>query len=85
MKPIHTFTVVPALPDRLQRLRDLAYNIVTHSGPGAGLYLEFLPYTQEQGGLERLGLHVCQATPGQAAARLRAALQAWPGRSFRKD
>ena len=65
--------------------RDLAYNIVTHSGPGAGLYLEFLPYTQEQGGLERLGLHVCQATPGQAAARLRAALQAWPGRSFRKD
>ena len=28
MKPIHTFTVVPALPDRLQRLRELACNIL---------------------------------------------------------
>jgi starch phosphorylase len=28
MKPIHTFTVVPALPDRLHRLRELAYNIL---------------------------------------------------------
>ena len=28
MKPIHTFTVVPALPDKLQRLRELAYNIL---------------------------------------------------------
>ena len=28
MKPIHTFTVVPALPDKLQRLREMAYNIL---------------------------------------------------------
>jgi len=28
MKPIHTFTVIPALPDKLQRLRELAYNIL---------------------------------------------------------
>lgn len=28
MKPVHTFTVVPALPDKLQRLRELAYNIL---------------------------------------------------------
>jgi len=28
MKPIHTFTVVPALPDKLERLRELACNIL---------------------------------------------------------
>ena len=27
MKPVQTFTVVPSLPPRLERLRDLAYNL----------------------------------------------------------
>jgi starch phosphorylase len=27
MKPVHTFTVVPKLPESLQRLRELAYNL----------------------------------------------------------
>ncbi len=27
MKPVHTFTVIPRLPESLERLRDLAYNI----------------------------------------------------------
>src|SRR5665811_1698412 len=27
MRPIRTFTVVPALPPRLERLRELAYNL----------------------------------------------------------
>ena len=51
--------------------RQIAYNVVTHNGPGAGLYFEFLPYTQETGGFEHLGLIICQANPGQAAAELR--------------
>jgi galactose-1-phosphate uridylyltransferase len=54
--------------------KEIAYNIVTHNGPGAGLYFEFLPYTQEMGGFEHLGLFVCQGSPGDAANRLRAYL-----------
>lgn len=55
----------------LEMSRPIAYNVVTHNGPGAGLYFEFLPYTQELGGFEQLGLYVCQSTPTEAAARLR--------------
>lgn len=51
--------------------RELAYNVIANNGPGAGLYFEFLPYTQEIGGVEHLGLFVCQELPERAAARLR--------------
>ncbi len=51
--------------------REIAYNVVTNNGPGAGLYFEFLPYTQEIGGVEHLGLFVCQELPQRAAARIR--------------
>ena len=51
--------------------REIAYNIVAHNGPGAGLYFEFLPYTQEQGGFEQLGLSVCQADPFRTADQIR--------------
>ena len=51
--------------------REIAYNVITHNGPGAGLYFEFLPYTQEFGGIERLGLSVCQANPLAACIHLR--------------
>ena len=51
--------------------RETAYNVITNNGPGAGLYVEFLPYTQEIGGVEHLGLFVCQELPERAAARLR--------------
>ena len=51
--------------------KEIAYNVITNNGPGAGLYFEFLPYTQEIGGVEHLGLFVCQELPEQAAARLR--------------
>ncbi len=54
--------------------RELAYNVVTHNGPGNGLYFEFLPYTQEMGGFEHLGLYICQGDPEQAAAQIRAHL-----------
>jgi galactose-1-phosphate uridylyltransferase len=55
--------------------KEVAYNVVTHNGPGAGLYFEFLPYTQETGGFEHLGLLVCQGNPQDAAARIRRHLE----------
>jgi galactose-1-phosphate uridylyltransferase len=51
--------------------RELAYNVIAHNGPGAGIYFEFLPYTQEAGGFEHLGLYVCQQSPKTAAVRMR--------------
>lgn len=51
--------------------KQVAYNVITHNGPGAGLYFEFLPYTQEQGGLEQLGLSICQMEPYQSAQKIR--------------
>jgi galactose-1-phosphate uridylyltransferase len=51
--------------------KEIAYNVITHNGPGAGLYFEFLPYTQEMGGFEHLGLFVCQGNPQDAADRIR--------------
>ncbi len=47
--------------------RDIAYNVLFHTGPGAGIYIEFLPYTQETGGMEQQGLWVCQDTPQGSA------------------
>jgi galactose-1-phosphate uridylyltransferase len=55
--------------------REIAFNVINNNGPGAGLYVEFLPYTQEIGGVEHLGLFVCQALPEQAAAHLREVLR----------
>ncbi len=54
--------------------KDTAYNVVTHNGPGAGLYFEFLPYTQETGGFEHMGLLVCQGNPEGAATVIRQCL-----------
>ncbi len=54
--------------------RELAYNVLTNNGPGAGLYFEFLPYTQESGGAEHLGLFACQELPERAAAHVRETL-----------
>jgi galactose-1-phosphate uridylyltransferase len=50
--------------------KEIAYNILTHNGAGAGLYFEFLPYTQILGGLERMGLYICTELPDVAARRL---------------
>lgn len=54
--------------------REIAYNVVVHNGPGAGLYVEFLPYSQEIGGMEHLGLWLCQRWPETAVADLRRTL-----------
>jgi galactose-1-phosphate uridylyltransferase len=63
---------IRAMRDIMPRVgREIAYNVVINNGPGAGLYVEFLPYTQETGGVEHLGLVVCQELPERAASRLR--------------
>jgi galactose-1-phosphate uridylyltransferase len=49
----------------------VAYNVTLSNGPGAGLYCEFLPYTQETGGFEHLGLWVCQDSPKRVAPHMR--------------
>ncbi len=46
--------------------REPAYNIVFNTGQSgnhSGIYVEFLPYTQETGGFEHSGLYICQGTP----------------------
>jgi galactose-1-phosphate uridylyltransferase len=55
--------------------RELAYNVITNNGPGAGLYFEFLPYTQETGGMEHLGLYSCQGNPSLMTERIRSILK----------
>jgi hypothetical protein len=55
--------------------RETAYNVTTNNGPGAGLYFEFLPYTQEFGGFEHLGLFVCQGNPQNTATQIREFLE----------
>lgn len=55
--------------------KEVAYNITTNNGPGAGLYFEFLPYTQEIGGLEHLGLIICQGNPSDSANHIRNILE----------
>lgn len=51
--------------------KEEAYNVTVNNGPGAGLYLEFLPFTQLIGGYEKIGLWVCQESPFKAAETIR--------------
>lgn len=51
--------------------RETAYNVAANTGPGAGVYFEFLPYTQEMGGFEHLGLFLCQGNPGAVSSQVR--------------
>lgn len=58
--------------------KEPAYNVTVNNGPGAGLYFEFLPYTQETGGFEHLGLWVCQDNPVHVAKNLRKSIKDHP-------
>lgn len=53
-------TVMEAMP-RIGR--EPAYNLVFHTGPIGGMYVEMLPWSQQYGGYEQLGLFICQGTP----------------------
>jgi galactose-1-phosphate uridylyltransferase len=54
--------------------REIAFNVITHNGAGAGLYFEFLPYTQETGGFEHIGLTISEEIPTAAAESARTIL-----------
>jgi galactose-1-phosphate uridylyltransferase len=60
--------------------RTFTYNLLFHTGPVGRLYVEALPYTQETGGFEHLGLYVCQGSPESTAALYRAAIAQARGR-----
>jgi galactose-1-phosphate uridylyltransferase len=64
----------------LERMgRSGVYNVITNNGPARGVYFDILPYTQEMGGMEQLGLYVCEQDPFAAAAFLREAVEEDPG------
>jgi galactose-1-phosphate uridylyltransferase len=64
--------VIAAVLDIMPRIgREPAYNMIFHSGPGGPLYIEMLPYTQETGGYEKLGIYVCQGSPRSTVAMFR--------------
>ncbi|MEK7369331.1 MAG: hypothetical protein AABZ62_06670, partial [Planctomycetota bacterium] len=53
-----------AVVELMPRLdRELAYNWIIHEGDIGGMYVEVLPWTQEMGGYEQLGIFLCQNTP----------------------
>jgi len=49
---------------------ELAYNLVFHTGPIGGLYVEVLPLTQVLGGYEKIGLYLCEGLPSHFARLL---------------
>ncbi len=55
--------------------REIAYNVITHNGPESGLYFEFLPYTQENGCFEHMGLIICQSSPQKSIEILKEGLE----------
>ena len=55
----------------IERGQTVSYNVITHNGPGAGLYFEFLPRTQTEGGFEMIGLSICQSAPELVANQMR--------------
>jgi galactose-1-phosphate uridylyltransferase len=57
--------------------KETAYNVTTHNGEGYGIYFEFLPYTQEMGGFEHLGLYLCQGNPLTSAQTAREILSSY--------
>ncbi len=55
--------------------RETAYNLVFHTGPIGGLYVEALPWTQQIGGYEQMGLYLCEGVPQQSARMFREEMQ----------
>lgn len=62
--------IMEALPEMG---REPAFNVITNTG--SGIYFEFLPFTQEFGGFEHIGLYMCQMTPVQAVEILKIKLR----------
>ncbi len=75
MEPSHRIDLAKALCELTSALsvmmpgmeKEFAYNLVFHTGLVGTMYIEVLPYTQQEGGFERAGLNVCQSTPKMSA------------------
>lgn len=66
-----------AIVDLMPRMgKEPTYNMVFHSGPVGEFYVEILPYTQETGGYEHLGIAICQGSPETSAESLRGWIEA---------
>lgn len=60
-----------AIVETMPRMgKEATYNLVLHNGPVGELYVEILPYTQETGGYEHLGIAICQGSPSSSADEL---------------
>ncbi|MBW8189525.1 hypothetical protein K0504_00640 [Neiella marina] len=55
--------------------KPIAFNVTVHTGPGCGLYVEFLPRADTMGGLELQGCWVCQALPADCYDKLNKRIQ----------
>ncbi len=55
--------------------REIAYNLVFHTGDIGGMYIEVLPYTQEIGGYEHLGIYLCQGIPESTVSYYKESIQ----------
>ncbi|MFQ5957005.1 MAG: hypothetical protein ACE5KK_04470 [Candidatus Brocadiales bacterium] len=61
-----------AVVELMPRLgRELAYTWIVHEGDIGGMYIEILPWTQEMGGYEQLGIYLCQNSPETAVKQYR--------------
>ncbi|MFQ5863000.1 MAG: hypothetical protein ACE5IC_07735 [Candidatus Brocadiales bacterium] len=61
-----------AVVELMPRLgRELAYSWIVHEGGIGGMYIEVLPWTQEMGGYEQLGIYLCQNSPGTTVKHYR--------------
>ncbi len=50
--------------------KEFAYNLVFHTGPIGRMYIEAMPYTQPDGGLEKIAVNLCQSSPETSAQKL---------------
>jgi galactose-1-phosphate uridylyltransferase len=79
-----TFALAAALRDAAEAVtglmpqmgREVAWNLLFHNGIAEGLYVELLPYTQEWGGYEGLGICLCSGSPEASVDAIRGFLKA---------
>jgi galactose-1-phosphate uridylyltransferase len=61
-----------------EQLKEPAWNLILHTGPGLVPLIEMRPFTQALGGYEHLGLYLCEELPATSAGRLRDAMVPMP-------
>lgn len=57
--PLYFNTVFPS--------RQVAFNLVFHNSGAGAFFVEYLPFTQNNGGYEKQGFYICQDSPEKSA------------------